>query len=350
MNASAADIVFSAPGKLIISGEYAVLAGHPALVAAVDRRAICRFSPGDELTVSATGGRLTGKDSLGVLLDGPRVLVEGGDEDYALFEAALEEALARGLPLPRGGISVDTSAFYRGEEKLGLGSSAAVATALAALLLSGRRSPSTEELDRERVRRLANATHERFSGSSRGSGVDVAASSHGGVVRFQRQRGHSVELSSWNLCPRGLRVLVPFAGAAASTREFLAVIRELEDKDPKGYARALDDIAYASLELLGAVSPKEDPRVFLAAVDRCRRSLQRLGDKAGLDIVSRPHLEIARIARAHGGAAKPSGAGGGDVAVCFVPDDAAEECRAAFEDSGFPVIDCELGADGARRE
>lgn len=31
----------SAPGKLVLSGEYAVLAGAKALVAAVDRRVVC---------------------------------------------------------------------------------------------------------------------------------------------------------------------------------------------------------------------------------------------------------------------------------------------------------------------
>ena len=38
-----------APGKLFVTGEYAVLAGAPAVVAAVDCRARVRFelSPGD---------------------------------------------------------------------------------------------------------------------------------------------------------------------------------------------------------------------------------------------------------------------------------------------------------------
>ena len=38
--------IVSAPGKLILIGEYGVLAGGPAVVAAVDRRVIGRFLPG----------------------------------------------------------------------------------------------------------------------------------------------------------------------------------------------------------------------------------------------------------------------------------------------------------------
>ena len=38
-------IEVSAPGKLVVSGEYAVLTGAPALVAAVDRRVTCTLAP-----------------------------------------------------------------------------------------------------------------------------------------------------------------------------------------------------------------------------------------------------------------------------------------------------------------
>ena len=37
---------FSAPGKLFLAGEYAVLAEGTAVVTAVDRRAVARFVPG----------------------------------------------------------------------------------------------------------------------------------------------------------------------------------------------------------------------------------------------------------------------------------------------------------------
>ena len=40
-------IVASAPGKIVVSGEYAVLVGAPALAAAVDRRVRCAIDDGD---------------------------------------------------------------------------------------------------------------------------------------------------------------------------------------------------------------------------------------------------------------------------------------------------------------
>ena len=37
-------VTASAPGKLVLAGEYAVLAGAPAIVAAMDRRVVCRVA------------------------------------------------------------------------------------------------------------------------------------------------------------------------------------------------------------------------------------------------------------------------------------------------------------------
>jgi phosphomevalonate kinase len=55
--------------------------------------------------------------------------------------------------------------------------------------------------------------------------------------------------------------------------------------------------------------------------------------RAGIDWDTPEHARIAGLAERFGGAAKPSGAGGGDVAVALLPDDDArlrftDACRA----------------------
>ena len=42
MSMGAVQMIATAPGKLILTGEYAVLDGAPAVVVAVDRRAVAR--------------------------------------------------------------------------------------------------------------------------------------------------------------------------------------------------------------------------------------------------------------------------------------------------------------------
>jgi phosphomevalonate kinase len=330
---------YSAPGKLLIAGEYSVLEGHPALVAAADRRATCTLEPGPALLVSGLG-----LGPCAVRLEDESVHIEGDPDDrLALVRAVLEQAGFEGVRLPRGHLWVDTSAFYLGEHKLGLGSSAAAAVALSAAVLD-----EGGPLDTSRVMELADSAHAAFSGVH-GSGVDIAASSRGGVLRFSRADGE-VTCEESRLCPPGLSLVVAFAGKGTSTRDFLRKVQGFEDEDTKAYDRAMDDLGYAAVELLNAVAPSEDPRVFLAAVDRCRRAMQRLGERARIDVVSESHRKIARLARQHGGAAKPSGAGGGDVAVVFVPDDDRERLEQALEAAGFPVVPLRVGAEGVRRE
>lgn len=326
----------SAPGKVLIAGEYSVLDGHPALVASVDRRAVATLTPGEELSVSGLGlGPLTAKQSAG------SVLLDGDDGRLGLLRTVLQVATERGVPLPRGHLAVDTTAFYEGDDKLGLGSSAAVAAAVAGLLLG-----TAGDVDEEEVHDLAQAAHERFS-DGRGSGVDVAASSYGGVVRFERLEG-AAHCHTWTLAPRGLTPVVVFAGESVSTRDILRRVEKLREQHRKDYDERVRDLAWAALELLDATSPDEDPRVFVAAMDRCRRAMRRFGDRLGVDIVSPPHRRIAKLARLHGGSAKPSGAGVGDVAIAFVPDENLEAFTGALEAEDFAVVACELGVEGVR--
>src|SRR5262249_44534626 len=99
---TANETTVSAPGKVILIGEYAVLHGHPAVVAAVDRRVTGRFVPG--------GAPAT-------------ALVKHVVETVRAY--LLEDG---GTP-PDGAPELDSRALSSEAGKLGLGSSAAVAAA-----------------------------------------------------------------------------------------------------------------------------------------------------------------------------------------------------------------------------
>jgi len=76
-----------------------------------------------------------------------------------------------------------------------------------------------------------------------------------------------------------------------------------------------------------------------------------LGGEIGLPIVTPALGAAARLAEELGGAAKPSGAGGGDVGVAFLTDrGAAETFRQRAPHLGLEILSIRTGADGLRRE
>lgn len=281
-----------APGKAVLSGEYAVLHGAPAFAVAVDRYAVARLA----------------KDDTG-----------------SPFIAAAMQAAARhlGVDLPAGAITVDTSLLYAGGRKLGLGSSAAVTVATMGLAWAASGRSLT---DRQTLLRLAAAAHDQAQGR-RGSGIDVATSLWGGLLRYRLENNHP-EVTPASL-PAGIELTLLATGESASTPKLLASVGAL------GPARILAVLGEPAAAFDAAMT-SGGTRALIAAVERYRQGMATLGLEAGSTIVTAEHERIAELARRAGGAAKPSGAGGGDLAVAFtVGAEATSRLRAELARAGF---------------
>lgn len=318
----------SAPGKLVLVGEYAVLLGHPAIVAAVDRRAICTREPAAVLTLSGQDG-----EPYEASIEEARVrFPDDARDELKLLRLVVDHARARGVPLPDAHLAVLTTAFLDGTtgEKLGLGSSAAAAVALAAQLCAGDDGAMPLDL----VHEISQAAHRAFS-AGRGSGVDVAASTYGGVLRFQR--GAAIPAAP---LPAGVGIVAVSAGAPQDTRDFVASFLARPDRI---------SLAQPITDAVDAFTSARTAAELYAAVDAARAGMQRLGDRSGIDVVSAPHARIAEVAARHGGAAKPSGAGGGDLAVCFVDEEARDLLALAMEAAGLRTVELNYGVPGVTR-
>jgi phosphomevalonate kinase len=287
---SRADLVGArAPGKLVLVGEYAVLFGAPAIVTAVDRYAEARFT------------------------DDPSERPRSTEAALAIARVEAEHgALGRGLV-------TDVSALRTASMKLGLGSSAAaaVASAAAALQFHGL-EPSPDALSS-----LADAAHREVQPG--GSGVDVAASAYGGTLRFTRS-GDVPRIEKIAL-PSALHVRVVFTGREASTTKMLEAMRRFESQHPSRFDEARALLA-AEAERAASARTAE---AFVEAAGRYGEALDVFGGRVGIPIVEADSRAIDELALQHHGRAKPSGAGGGDVAVAFFAsaDDAARFDRAA---------------------
>lgn len=263
--------VIHAPGKLVLAGEYAVLDGSPAIVMAINSGVRCRVKGG-------TGIRTPMSDT-------------------SFVEPALSD------------LSKERSFHFehwnppkiQSDLKPGFGGSAAAC--VASVFAAGK--PLS----------LAYKIHHDVQGS--GSGIDVAASIHGGVVWFRR--GEIMPLPP-------LFPVVVWSGSSAKTGP--RVERYLAWPKRQGFI-------HASVELIeGFVSNPVDTTRALY------RLLVDMANQAGIIYLS-PNLEhIAKLAESCGGAAKPSGAGGGDCAIAFFSTRTSEKqfqeaCRLA----GYMTLD-----------
>jgi phosphomevalonate kinase len=331
-------VTASAPGKLVLLGEYAVLEGAPALVLAVNRRAHVTLAPiaGDAWEIASP---TLGAQARLQLRDGRATLGDAAPAELQWIAALLSRFPQAGR-LPACRIELDSDAFHVDHAgtpaKLGLGSSAALTVALlGALHAHTNLAPPTL--------REAVAAHRAIQ-HGRGSGIDVAASFTGGLSQF-RSNGDDLRVTplEW---PGGLHWGCVYSGRPASTGAMLAAVAGWRAREPAAFTRHMDELATISSRGIDAVVA-DDAAAFLSGIHDYANALARFGEACGVDIASREHRALAAIAADCGCVYKSCGAGGGDVGITFaVEDKRLRAFRARAMRAGFPVIGLEADPKG----
>jgi phosphomevalonate kinase len=308
----------TAPGKLVLLGEYAVLDGFPAVVAAVNRRASGQFVPGHAP-------------------ESP--LVEKA------VRAAAESLGPNRTALPKGSVLVDTHAFSQNGVKLGIGSSAATAVVSvgAVLEMAGLAVADSTDL----IFEIASAAHRAAQGGL-GSGADVAAAVYGGLLHYTRPSRGTAGVR--RLPPLvGVEMVVFSTGIPSSTVDCLQGVTAFAAKNPETHRQLLPPIADAVSRFEAGLFAR-DPKEIFAAIGAAYAGMDMLGQAAGVPIVTPLLAHASTLAQELGGAAKPSGAGGGDVGIAFLPDrDAAEEFRKRARDLTLGILDLFVDPTGVTR-
>jgi mevalonate kinase len=286
----------SAPGKLILFGEHAVVFGEPALSTAINLRAEVYVRPHSEWLAD------------GASIDEPR---------YRYVKAAIAKSKVRG-PLWFEIRSMVPSGA-------GLGSSAAVTVATLGALhaINGTVEAKGIALDAFEVE------HEV---QGRASPIDTSTASAGGGILVLREPREgllwSIERDKrrWFLHRTDLPPLdfvIGNTGISAATGPLVASVKQRVDHNPDA-AAAVREIGQITLDGMKAFQQRD----FVAAgrlMDRNHSILTQLG-------VGHPMLDrLVEAARKSSYGAKLTGAGGGGsiVALTDRPKETAEAIRAA---------------------
>lgn len=292
-------IVASAPGKVVLCGEYAVLDGAPAVCMAVSRRASARVAIADaDYHCVLAPGYSDVEGRFRMAAGGIEWLQ--GESEYRLVDAVLR-TIRFAPPRPLR-IELDTSAFLDPPtgNKIGVGSSAALTVAVLSALTADRH-----------VLADAIAAHRRLQHGV-GSGVDIATSVYGGLIEY-RMDDQRVTALDW---PQGLCYRIIWSGIATDTRTKLARLDSAAEAPSRAaLVRAAAEMATAwtsAAAVLGAY-PSYIERLREFSVDH------------DLGIFDAGHEQLSHEAAAAGLVYKPCGAGGGDVGILLGASDAQLE-------------------------
>lgn len=305
----------SAPGKVILMGEHAVVYGMPALLAAIDKRLTVTVSKAPTYSVSVSEG----KEYIDHIVD---VVVSA----YALP--------AR----PNVHISIES------ELPIGyhLGSSAAVAVSLVGAL-----SYYTKKIwNPVRINQLSYEAEKFIHGNP--SGADPAVIVSGGIIWYRKEL--EFLRSIWQLPVRVSSDLSNFfliqtSRPKESTGEMVAFVAKQHGKNPERMEQLFRENERQTKQIAKALKEQSEEELLLA-MRKGERSLEEMG------VVSEQVVPCIRSIEETGGAAKVLGGGGKTEGVGFllcyhkhqsVVSDVAQA-------NGYTCIPITIGEDGVKLE
>ncbi|XCE46007.1 GHMP kinase [Candidatus Liberibacter asiaticus] len=301
-------ICVSAPGSLVLMGEHGVLHGHAALVFAINKRVI--------LYLTLRKDRLINIDSsLGQYC---------GSLDLAMFHPSFS-FIIMAINHIKPSCGFDLKVISQLDSQLGLGSSAAITVAITAALLTLQyhKEPSPDE-----ILTTAHAIVLKVQGIS--SGIDLAASIHGGLICYQMPK-YSIEKIDF-IFP----IHLIYSGYKTPTAQVLKKISYIEIEYPE--INEINQKIYALMGKLSQISCQalrnRNLKVLAQAMNRQQGLLETLGvsDSKLSEIVwklrEQPHIMASKI----------SGSGLGDCVIALGKGD--------LNSLPYQSVNCHMHAKG----
>lgn len=314
----------SAPGKLMLFGEHAVVHNRACIVTAVDQRIEVRASFNGENELAVNAPQLGIKNYKRTVT---QLCSQEMPKQVSFIEATVKRFYQKyGL---KKGLNITTQSEFSHTYGFGSSSAITIATtkALALLYQIAMTNKQIFDLGYKAVLDIQGV----------GSGFDLAAALWGGTL-FYKKSAKVVE----KIRPKKLPLIVCYSGVKADTPTLVRQVEELKRKRPfkvRKIFMAMDTIARQAKSLL---LEEQWPKLG-QLMNENQRLLQDLE-------VSTQFLEKLIKAALEAGAwgAKLSGAGGGDNIITLAPENKKKMIIKALTKVGGKIMEVKLNAQGVK--
>jgi len=298
----------SAPGKIYLCGEHAVVYGKHGIAASIDMRT-----------------HITVEDSEEFLIDSFLGVSKGVSSNLYPYVSKVLEKLSKMLELSP--VKIKISSQIPPASGLGSSASVTVATIKALSLFFGL------EFEKEEIARLAYEVEREVQGSA--SRTDTYVSTFGGV--FMLPEGERLPFLD-------AKIIIGFTGVTSSTKDLVNFVRSLREKYPEVIDWIMDAIDRISLRVKEKLEKGD-----LTSLGELMNINQGLLDSIGVSNEQISSIVYrARSAGAYG--AKITGAGGGGSVVILSDEENSKEIVRAIEPLCEKVFVSSVDPHGVRLE
>ncbi|MBI2019680.1 mevalonate kinase [Candidatus Daviesbacteria bacterium] len=324
----------SAPGKLMLLGEHAVVYGRPCIVTAVGQRMKATVKLTDEPIFELNAPDVQ-------VLDYKKPMDQLGVGDIPkgakFVEVAVKNFFASQFTSKVGfdsfevgqmGVKVTTQSEF--SSLFGFGSSSASTVCV----IKALSETTGAKLNNKSIFDLAYKTVLDIQG--KGSGFDVAAAVYGGTLYFKKG-GEVIESLNIDLLP----LIVGYSGIKADT---VTLMDQVLKKDQTVVDNIYTEVGKLVEQAKVAVLNKDWP-----TLGKLMNGNQKLLKSLGVSIQKLDDMISGAV---NGGAygAKLSGAGGGDCMIALAPEDKADTVKAGITSVGGQIIEVQANVEGVKIE
>lgn len=324
MNMDNESISYSAPGKIILFGEHAVVYGYAAIAIAVELRAKCTIVPSLSKTISVSIPDLFPNESFTI----------NKDSTLPSSLRAIEHVIRKMLQSEKRIQTPHIEITSKIPPSAGLGSSAAVAVSLISSLYAFLNT----SCDLDIINEIAFEAEKIIHGSP--SGIDNTISTFGGGIFYKNEVKRKIPIEE-----KSCFYVIVNSLISRNTKDVVEKVKQQRNKNKKKIDQLFEEIQ--SISIQGEISLKKgDYERIGTLMSENQILLEKLG-------VGHPELtKIIRLIDKHDALGrKITGAGeGGCIVALFDDYQKTQQAINIIKEKGFQAFITNVSLEGVRNE